>query len=61
MQSRLARAFDKYLAAQCAFNRSLGGGAIGHALDMRMLACEVELNITRADELDQLASRIRAN
>lgn len=52
--------FEKYRAAQCAFNRSLGGGAIGNALDMRALACEVELNTTRADQLDKLAAGIRA-
>ena len=54
------KAFEKYRGAQCAFNRSLGGGAIGNALDMRALACEVELNTTRAEQLEQLASRIRA-
>jgi hypothetical protein len=54
------KAFEKYRAAECAFNRALGGGAIGNALDMRTLACQVELNTTHADQLDQLASRIRA-
>ena len=54
------QAFQRYRTAECAFNRSLGGGAIGNALDMRTLACEVEMNLTRADQLEQLASRIRA-
>ena len=52
------QAFEKYRAAQCAFNRSLGGGAIGNALDMRSLACEVELDLRRADQLEQLASTL---
>jgi len=54
------QAFQRYRAAQCAFNRSLGGGAIGNALDMRSLACEVEMNLVRAEQLEQLAGRIRA-
>lgn len=54
------QAFERYRTVECGFNRALGGGAIGNALDMRALACEVELNTTRAAQLEQLAARIRA-
>jgi len=56
---RADEAFQRYRAAQCAFNESLGGGAIGNALDMRRLACEIEINTARAAQLEQLASHIR--
>lgn len=44
-------AFVKYRAAQCSFASSLGGGAIGNALDMRRLACIAEFNYRRAEQL----------
>jgi hypothetical protein len=46
-------AFDRYRAAACEFQASLGGGAIGNALAMRQLACAAELNLRRADLLDR--------
>ncbi len=50
------KAFIQYRKAQCAFASSLGGGAIGHALEMRRLACMAVLNNLRAEQLrDALA------
>jgi Lysozyme inhibitor LprI len=49
-------AFYRYRTAACAFNSSLGGGAIGHALSMRRLACIAELNLRRAELLDRAAT-----
>lgn len=48
--------FAKYRDAQCAFASSLGGGAIGNALDMRRLACVAELNDRRAEQLRDAVS-----
>ena len=45
------KAFERYREAQCAVSASLGGGAIGHASDMRRLACLTELNDRRAEQL----------
>ena len=45
------KAFAKYRQEQCTFAASLGGGAIGNALDMRRLACVAELNSRRAEQL----------
>jgi uncharacterized protein YecT (DUF1311 family) len=42
-----SRAFEQYRETQCAFASSLGGGAIGSALDMRRLTCAIELNDAR--------------
>ncbi|MBR8065689.1 DUF1311 domain-containing protein [Burkholderia ambifaria] len=49
-------AFAEYRDAQCAFASSLGGGAIGNALEMRRLACIAELNNRRADQLRDAVS-----
>lgn len=43
--------FIKYREAQCQFALSLGGGAIGNALDVRRFACIAELNNRRAEQL----------
>lgn len=48
--------FTKYRDTQCAFASSLGGGAIGNALDMRRLACIAELNNRRAEQLRDAVS-----
>ena len=48
--------FAKYRDAQCAFASSLGGGAIGNALDMSRLACVSELNDRRAEQLRDAVS-----
>jgi len=53
-KTRLAasgKAFIKYREEQCAFAASLGGGAIGSALEMRRSACVAELNNRRAEQL----------
>lgn len=44
-------AFAHYREAQCAFAASLGGGAIGNALEIGRLACVVELNNRRVEQL----------
>ncbi len=46
-----SKAFERYREAQCAFSASIGGGAIGNALDMRRLACFTELNNRRTEQL----------
>ena len=46
-----SKAFERYREAQCAFAASMGGGAIGKALDMRRLACIAELNDRRSEQL----------
>jgi hypothetical protein len=43
--------FIRYREAQCQFALSLGGGAIGNALDVRRFACTTELNNRRAEQL----------
>lgn len=48
--------FGKYRDAQCSFASSLGGGAIGNALEMGRLACVSELNSRRAFQLRDLVS-----
>jgi uncharacterized protein YecT (DUF1311 family) len=53
-----AAAFEQYREAQCAFAYSLGGGAIGNALDMRRLACGIELNSKRAAEVSTAISTL---
>jgi uncharacterized protein YecT (DUF1311 family) len=50
------KAFVKYREAQCAFAYSLGGGAIGSALDMRRFSCIAELNNRRAEQLRNAVS-----
>lgn len=50
------KGFAKYRDAHCAFASSLGGGAIGAALDMRRLACVTELNNRRAEQLRDAVS-----
>ncbi|HHL4083918.1 MULTISPECIES: lysozyme inhibitor LprI family protein [Burkholderia] len=50
------KAFIKYRKAQCAFASSLGGGAIGNALEMQRLACVAELNNRRAAQLRDAVS-----
>lgn len=50
------KAFAKYREAQCAFAYSLGGGAIGNALDMWRFACIAELNNRRAEQLRDVVS-----
>jgi hypothetical protein len=48
--------FLRYRHAQCALNTALGGGAIGNALEMRRLRCQVELNSLRAEQLRRMAT-----
>jgi uncharacterized protein YecT (DUF1311 family) len=56
--ARSRAAFSHYRQAQCDFNASLGGGAIGSALEMRRLMCVIELTRRRAGELRELAVRL---
>ncbi len=50
------KVFAKYRDEQCAFALSLGGGAIGNALEMRRLACVAELNNRRVEQLREALS-----
>lgn len=52
------KAFAQYREAQCTFAASLGGGAIGNALEMRRLACVVELNTKRAEQLTSVVDTL---
>lgn len=54
--SASGKAFAKYRDEQCAFASSLGGGAIGNALEIRRLACVTELNNRRAAQLRDAVS-----
>ncbi|WP_175537783.1 lysozyme inhibitor LprI family protein [Paracidovorax valerianellae] len=58
-----SRSFVHYRAAECAFMKSIGGGAIGAALDLRHLACTAALNWQRTRSLhssaQDLAQRAR--
>ncbi|SEO19843.1 Protein of unknown function [Duganella sp. CF517] len=47
-----SKAYERYRDAQCAFAASLGGGAIGNALEMRRLSCQVGLNNARSKQLN---------
>jgi hypothetical protein len=49
------QAFEQYREAQCQYAWALGGGAIGNALEVRRLACVVELN---ARQVQLIASSI---
>jgi uncharacterized protein YecT (DUF1311 family) len=51
-----SKAFVHYRDAHCAFAFSLGGGAIGNALELRRLACRVELNNLRTRQLNDSVS-----
>lgn len=42
----------------CAFAASLGGGAIGSALEIKRLACVLELNLGRGEQLRTAASTL---
>lgn len=53
-KARLAasnQAFLNYRSAQCEFSSSLSGGAAGNAHEMGKLACQAELNQSRAGQL----------
>jgi len=50
------QSFVKYRHDQCEFAASLGGGAIGAALDMGRLACVAELNNRRTAQLHDAAA-----
>lgn len=47
-----SKAYARYREAQCDFASSLGGGAIGNALEIRRLKCVVALNTGRAQQLN---------
>jgi hypothetical protein len=51
-------AFERYREAQCALAASLGGGAIGNALEIRRLACVTDLNRLRAESVSAAATAL---
>jgi len=62
-QTRLSAAnaaFSTFSRANCAFDRALGGGAAGNALENRRLACGADMNNRRADELKRMAGAVPA-
>jgi uncharacterized protein YecT (DUF1311 family) len=52
------KAYVQYRDAQCAFAASLGGGAIGNALELRRLSCLVGLNNGRAKQINADSSEL---
>lgn len=46
-----SKEFARYRESQCAFSTSLGGGAIGNALEIRRLSCVAEINNLRTEQL----------
>ena len=46
-----SKEFARYRETHCAFNASLGGSAIGNALEIRRLACVFELNSRRTEQI----------
>lgn len=52
------KAFERYRDTQCDFASSLGGGAIGAALEARRLACVAELNNRRAEQIRDAVSDV---
>jgi len=55
-----SKAFEQYRDAQCAFDSSLGGGAIGNALEMRRLGCLIGLNTRRSEQLNSTVAALPA-
>lgn len=55
-----SKAYVHYRDAQCAFETSLGGGAIGNALELRRLSCLVGLNAGRTKQLNTDSSALPA-
>lgn len=55
---RSETAFVAYRKSHCVFDASLGGGAIGAALDSRSMRCIIQLNLERAGWLDAKAKAI---
>lgn len=53
-----SREFSRYREATCAFEASLGGGAIGSALEVRRMTCILDLNLRRAEQLGSAASEL---
>lgn len=60
---RLAEAsasFIQFRTAPCSFAASLGGTAIGNALEAQRAACEAELDARRAESLKAAAAELPA-
>jgi hypothetical protein len=55
---RSETAFSAYRKSLCAFDASLGGGAIGTALESRSMRCVIQLNLERSSWLDAKAKAI---
>ena len=53
-----SKAYEQYRDAQCAFAASLGGGAIGNALELRRLSCLVGLNNARTKQINTDSSEL---
>jgi uncharacterized protein YecT (DUF1311 family) len=53
-----SKAYEQYRDAQCAFASSLGGGAIGNALELRRLSCLVGMNTGRTKQLNTDSSAL---
>ncbi|MDR2155704.1 MAG: DUF1311 domain-containing protein [Burkholderiaceae bacterium] len=58
MLATSTKEFIRYRNAHCKFMTSLGGGAIGSALELGRLACVAELNYRRAEQLHDAVSDI---
>lgn len=56
--SASSKAYAQYRDAQCAFASSLGGGAIGNALELRRLSCLFGLNTGRTKQLNTDSSAL---
>lgn len=52
------QAFERYREAQCALSASLGGGAIGNALELRRLACVAAANEMRVEHLRRMTESL---
>ncbi len=56
--TRSGRAYIQYRKNQCSLAASLGGGAIGNALDIRRIACAAALNLQHAKLLLNASAEI---
>lgn len=60
-QARLTaatQAFERYREAQCALSASLGGGAVGNALELRRLACVAAANDMQVEKLRRMTESL---
>ena len=60
-QARLTaatQAFERYREAQCALSASLGGGAVGNALELRRLSCVAAANEMQVEQLRRMGESL---